>query len=163
MLSKKIKELMIPIDEFPKVYDNETLQNAIKTLKQYHDTGAEHRSLMVFNKNEDLVGILTIRVILNAIKAHSPNHAEIDLSELGWSRFYVSRDFHNSVTFTNTDVKHSMRPVELAYIKGDEDISRAIDLMMENNINLIPVMEDGKVVGVLRSIDLLGHLMPQII
>lgn len=151
---KGIKEVMIPISEYPRVYETDTLQTAITTLKNHHNTGKEHRSLMVFNKNNELTGILTARVILDIMKSQKLIFNSTELFNLSYSRF-----FHKVPPHDEQGVKSAMRPVALAYIEANDNISNAIEIMMEKNINSVPVMENNKVIGVLRSIDLLDYLL----
>lgn len=75
--TKKIKELMIPLSEYPKVYDDDSLREAISNLKAFRTGDNRHRSVLVFsrtkkiNNEEKLVGILTVRDILNHIKGNT--------------------------------------------------------------------------------------------
>ena len=46
----------------------------------------------------------------------------------------------------------------VATINHDDHFMKAMDTMVEYNTSILPVLKDGKVVGVLRSIDLLHQI-----
>ena len=54
-------------------------------------------------------------------------------------------------------VKDFMIPIK-ATINCDDHIMKAMYEMVEQNTSLLPVLEDGNVVGVVRSVDVLGEL-----
>jgi len=51
-----------------------------------------------------------------------------------------------------------VRPLVKAFIQADDDVTRAIELMMTKNVNVLPVFEGKKAVGVLRALDLLDYI-----
>lgn len=159
--NKKVRELMVPLTEYPVVYDTDTLRDAIKTLKNYLAEGREHRSLLVFSKikkvggEEQLVGILTVRDILNAIKRNRMCYENAELYAMSWAFFY-HRDPVRECTVT--DVGKVVRPLVKAFIQVDETVTKAVELMMTKNVNVLPVFEGKKAVGVLRALDLLDYI-----
>lgn len=159
--SKKVRELMVPLSDYPVVYDTDSLQVAIKTLKGYLADGKEHRSLVVLSRSkkvageEELVGILTVRDILNAIKRNKMCYDNTELYALSWAYFY-HRDPVKECTVT--DVGKVVRPLVKAFVHVDDQVTRAIELMMTKNVNVLPVFEGKKAVGVLRALDLLDYI-----
>lgn len=159
--TKKVRELMLPISEYPVVYDTDTLKDAIKTLKNYLAEGKEHRSLMVFSKTrkiggeDELVGILTVRDILNTMKRNKMCYENTELFTLSWAFFYHKDPVREC---TVTDVGRVVRPLVKAFIQADETVTRAIELMMTKNVNILPVFEGKKAVGVIRALDLLDYI-----
>lgn len=159
--TKKIEALMVPLAEYPVVYDTDNLKDAILVLKKYLAGGKGHRSLLVFSKSkkvggeEQLVGILTVRDILNAIKANTLTYNGAELFEISWSRFYHRDPFQKTLI---TKVGDVIRPLVQAFVQSDQDVAAAIRLMMTKNVSLLPVFEGKKAVGVIRAIDLLDYL-----
>jgi predicted transcriptional regulator len=43
-------------------------------------------------------------------------------------------------------------------VQSDDHILRIIHEMIENDLSLIPVLREGRVVGVVRSVDLLNEI-----
>jgi CBS domain-containing protein len=159
--TKKVKELMVPLSEYPVVYDTDSLNEAILVLKKYMAGGKGHRSLLVFSKSkkvggeEQLVGILTVRDILNAIKANTLSYNGAELFEISWSRFYHRDPLKKPFI---TKVGDVIRPLVQAFVQSNQDVTDAIRLMMTKNVNLLPVFEGKKAVGVIRAIDLLDYI-----
>jgi len=158
---KKVRELMLPLSDYPVVYDTDTLQDAIKALKNYLAEGKEHRSLAVFSNSkkvageEELVGILTVRDILNAIKRNRMCYENTELFTLSWAFFY-HRDPVKECTVTS--VGKVVRPLVKAFVQADDTVTRAIELMMTKNVNILPVFEGKKAAGVVRALDLLDYI-----
>ena len=53
-----------------------------------------------------------------------------------------------------TDV---MLPIK-AKVSHDDNLIKAIDAMVKNDISLVPVVRDGRVAGVVRSVDVLHEI-----
>ncbi|MDQ0284965.1 CBS domain-containing protein [Desulfofundulus luciae] len=159
--TKKVGEIMVPLSEYPVVYETDTLKDAIKVLRNYRAAGHEHRSLLVFSKTrkvgneEQLVGILTTRDILNAIKKNRMLYDNTELFTMSWAFFY-RREPLNELTVTR--VGQAIRPLVDAYVQADDTVTRAIELMMTKNVNILPVFEGKKAVGIIRAIDLLDYI-----
>lgn len=158
---KKVKELMVPIEEYPVIYDTDSLKDAIQELKKYLAKEKGHRSLLVFKKtneinNKDhLVGVLTIRDILNSIKQNTLSYDRTELFKVSWTRFYHADPMKKIST---NQVRDVIRPLVQAFIHVDQDVADAIRLMLTKNVNLLPVFEGNKAVGIIRAIDLLDYI-----
>ncbi len=156
--TKKVKALMVPISEYPVVYDTDILKDAIKVLKAYRVDGKEHRSMLVFKREgteEKLTGILTVRDILNTIKGKTMGYDRDELFTMSWSRFYGKATLNTSVT---TKVGDAIRPLVTEFVQIEQDVSDAIRIMMTKGINILPVFEGKKPVGIIRAIDILDYV-----
>jgi len=158
----KVKQFMVPISEYPIVYDTDSLRDAIKILKDYRiEQGKEHRSLLVFSKTqkvdgeEELIGILTIRDILKAIKINIQCCEDAESFTMSWPLFY-KKDLLNECVINK--VGDVIRPLVQAFIESNETLTQAIELMMTKNVNILPVFEGKKAVGVIRALDLLDNI-----
>ena len=147
--TKKVKDFIVPLTKYPAIYDTNTMEDAIRIIKCYLNEGKGYmyRSLLVFSETrkmgneEELVGILTIRDILNTIKRDNSR--------------YDSESIRESAA---TNVSQIIRPLVDAYIQSDQDVASAINLMMSKKVNILPVFEGRKAVGVIRSVDILGYI-----
>jgi CBS domain-containing protein len=151
---KTVRDIMVPISEYPVIGDTEPLHKAIKML---HDSFClddrnvilGHRSILVQNAAGELVGILTIRTMLSAIDA------EIGPS---WADFFIRPEPKG----LDMPVRNVMRPVWSVFLKPDDTVADAIHKMLRGKVNILPVMEKDRPVGVVRSIELfqvLGELL----
>ena len=156
--TKKVKELMVPVSEYPVVYNTDTIKDAIKVLKTYLGEHKEHRSMVVLKREgteEKLAGILTVRDILNTIKEKTMSNERNELFTMSWARFYHRGSLDQSVT---TRVEDAIRPLVTEYVQTEQDVSDAIRIMMTKGINILPVFEGGKPVGIIRAIDILDYI-----
>jgi len=127
-------------------------------LKTYHVKSKEHRSMLVLSKEgteEKLVGIITVRDILNAIKGRTMSYDNNEVYTMSWSRFYHKSDLGNSVA---TKVEEAIRPLVTEFVQTEQDVSDAIRIMMTKNINILPVFKGEKPVGIIRAIDILSYI-----
>lgn len=159
--TKTVKDLMVPISEYPVVYEDHSLKDAIMTLKTHLSEGKEHRSLMVFSRNkkvgneDQLVAILTVRDILNTIKRNRMLYENTELYTMSWTFFYHKTPLEQ---YTITKVGQAARPLVKAFLMDNDTVTRAIELMMTQNVNLIPVFRNKKAVGVIRALDILDYI-----
>lgn len=160
--NKKVRELMVPLNEYPFVYDTDTLKDAIEVLRK-HRLGKEHlhRSILVFSKTEKieneekLIGILTVRDFLQAIQKNRFIYDNTEIFTMSWAYFYRKDPLKESLV---TKVGKAMRPLVKAYLQADDTVTRAIELMMTKKVNIIPVFEGKKAVGIIRVIDILDYI-----
>lgn len=159
--TKKVKELMVPVSsssEYPIVYNTDTLRDAIKVLKKCTGGSKVHRSMIVLKREgteEKLAGILTVRDILNAIKVKSINNDKDGKFPVMWGNFYRKSSLGYSVS---TKVSDAIRPLVTEFVHSEQNVSDAIRIMMTKKINILPVFEGGKPIGIIRAIDILYYI-----
>jgi len=155
--TKKVKELMVPVSEYPVVYNTDTLKDAIKVLKTYLGEHKEHRSMVVLSREgteEKLAGILNVRDILFAIKAKTMCNDDDGDYTMSWSRLYNV----GSLCTIITTVGEAISPLVIEFVQSEQDVSDAIRILMTNKINILPVFEGEKLVGIIRAIDILDYI-----
>jgi len=140
---------MVPIPEYSTVSENASVREAINVLKKsfYKDENGGivgHRSILVTNKKGELVGIVTLRNILKAVLT------KIDLPDHYLWIYSVSN------SGANMPVKSIMRSAKLAFVDVEDSVYKAIDLLLTKKVNSLPVLEKGKLVGIVRTIDIFG-------
>ncbi|RJQ24774.1 MAG: CBS domain-containing protein [Peptococcaceae bacterium] len=158
MPERLAKEIMIPVSEYSTVRTTDTLTTAIKVLrasfkKDERGVITGHRSLLVLDEDNELVGILTIRSILKAIEYRSLGPAWVGFTLIG------SNVINKGV---NMEVREVMRPVYKPYVKTDDKVTHVTHVMLTNKTNILPVIEKGKLVGIIRAIDIfdiIGELL----
>ncbi|AGL00683.1 CBS domain-containing protein [Desulfoscipio gibsoniae] len=158
---KMVKDLMLPVTEYPRIYDTDSLKDAIMALKEFMATGKKYRSLLVFSKTkkvnneEQLVGILTVRDILNCIKNNTLSYDGPELFGMSWARFYHKDPLKKPLV---TKVGDMVRPLVQAFIQSDQNVTDAIRLMITKNVNILPVFKGQRAVGIIRAVDLLDYI-----
>lgn len=93
-------------------------------------------SILVLDENDKLVGIFTERDIMHC--------------------------FVKNISFRDETMGKIMTPDPITF-DSSTDISVAITVMSEKKIRHLPVMEGGKVAGMVSYRDLVSYLLPQVV
>jgi len=169
MEAKRAGEIMIPLDRYPHIPHWYTLRQAIAELRasQLEVQGrlSLPRAVLVFNKTYELLGIVRRRDILRGLE---PRFL------VGESREYERRLFDVQIDPNLSDFSsdamireiraQAERPVSdvmvpiAATVHSDDHIMKVVHEMVKNDLSLIPVLKNGRVVGVVRSVDLLNEI-----
>lgn len=166
---RRVKEVMIPVDKYPSVRDNATLREAIvkieKAQLEVELRKSLPRVLLVFDEINVLVGTVRRRDIMRGLEpkfllskpleykkklfdiAVDPN-----LAELSYDR--VVRGIRDQA---NRPVSDVMRPIE-AILDADDHVMKALQEMVALDVTLIPVLENRKLIGVVRSVEVFHEL-----
>lgn len=169
----RIREFMIPLDKYPWIRLNSTLKDAVKLLQEAHiDVGvrpSRPRVLLVFDHRNELVGKVRRRDIMRGLEppflaqqpldstvAYFMGEYESDLSSLthGLTRSQVLKGLRDQGDRPVADV---VRPISIT-LRPQDPMLKAVYEMVSHNLSLIPVVEDGQVLGVVRSVDVLHEL-----
>ena len=159
MPEKKVRDLMIPISRYSTVSTEDTVGEAIALLRKSYrrQDGGEyegHRSVLVVDGEQRPVGILTYRELIRAIEPWFlyPSKLEeriswpVEVPEIPWEGFFSERTRAEA----RRKVKEIMRPINLVTVEADAPLMKAVHLMVEHTVGTLPVMEAGRVIGVIR-------------
>lgn len=158
---RTVREIMVPIAAYPKVYEDAPLSEVIDLLREYTlpERGAWHgyQSVLVYDRRGTLVGLLTLRGLLRLVRLR---HLEKDLRATGasWGAFYWQR--HRETR--GVRVRDIMRPVRAVTVTAGDTVLKAALIMLWRHFNSLPVVENGHVVGMVRLLDVfwvLGELL----
>jgi CBS domain-containing protein len=160
MAGTTVRDVMAAIDDYSAVNDDADLKEAIEVFQRsfYRDDKGiicGNSSVLVIDKAGKLTGILTIRSMLKAIDRKS---AELGLPLGGLFRRLSL--LHR--TLAQIPVREAMSPFVKTGVKDDESAGQAIRKLLESEAKILPVIREGKVVGIIRAIDLLqsvGHVL----
>ncbi len=169
MNDKLVQDIMVPVEEYPCLSETLTLQDAILEMAVQILRNQElsvPRVALVFDDNfRDLLGILRRRDIMRGLEPRfllsgamdyqrKLFNVEVDPNLLGFS-------YHKMVTHlrkrANRLVRQFMVPIK-ATINYDDHILKAMCEMVDWNASLLPVIKQKRVVGVVRSMDVLREI-----
>ncbi|MBM7856148.1 CBS domain-containing protein [Desulfohalotomaculum tongense] len=167
MGERLVRDLMVPIDEYPTINVNATMCEAIKILKRNFKKEANnvisgHKTLIVHDGENKTVGIVTLRSLLKAvaIEENKKNKIANLASALSFSK--------NKKDILSIRVKDIMRSRDIAHVYENQPLTRAIQLMVSKKVNSVLVIENPEVseltygeyplennraVGIIRSMD----------
>jgi CBS-domain-containing membrane protein len=167
----KVKDMMIPIDDYAVTTANKTLKEAVPQLMKIYcqvETGkcteAGHRTSIVLDAKGELVGILDFKSILEVLIPEIAGGVSGKLSALGVSIAFAEADAHDmdhaKQGFRSRVRQNAQTHVEDVMLKvrgtieADAGFLEALKMIYRNKITILPVYEQGKLVGVLRDSDL---------
>lgn len=171
--TRRVRDVMIPIDEYPRVRDLAPLRQAVEIIEKAHLEVKRRKSLprclLVFDAIGVLVGYVRRRDIMRGLEPkflvsrpleyrRKLFQVDVDpnLSELTYDR--VVKGIREQASRPVSDV---MRPIE-TILSADDHVMKAIYEMVALDLSLIPVIEDRQLVGVVRSVDAF-HEMAQVL
>ena len=160
---------MIPAERYPSVRDRATLREAVRIIETAQLEVALRKSLprvlLVFDEIEVLVGYVRRRDLMRGLEpkflvsqplAYRKKLFDVavdpNLSELSYDR--VIRGLREQAERPVSDV---MQPIE-TIINADDHVMKAAYEMVSLDLTLIPVVDSGRLVGVIRSVDVFHEL-----
>lgn len=172
----KIKDLMVPVEEYARVSDDAILQQAVIALEEaqnnFKKSSYKHRAILVFNeKTGELVGKLSQWAILKGLE---PKYDEIvDTSKL--TRFGFTPEFtrsimehyklleapldlvcQNAATMKVKDIMYKVDKNE--FVDIETTLDQAIHYFVMGHYQSLLVTKNRKVVGVLRLSDVFKEI-----
>jgi len=165
----RIGDIMIPIDDYPRIGPQTTLREAMLALEraQLEVDGRKSlpRVLLVMDGAGKLLGTVRRRDIMRGLE---PRHLVSQPLNYRKKLFDVSVDpnlaelSHDKTVNgireqAGRQVREVMRPIEVA-IETRDHIIKGIYEMVGYGLTLLPVLEAGRVVGVVRSVELFREL-----
>jgi CBS domain-containing protein len=151
---KKVKDLMIPLEDYPHIPHWFTLRQAMAIIREAAikcEGAFEPRAVLVFDDKYQLTGILTIRDIVTGLEP-SLVKLDPDLTVLMGNFLGPNLKEHSQRL-----VSEVMSPIK-ATVDGDAPIFKPLSLMIKENVGLMPVIQAGKVAGMIRFSDLFNEI-----
>lgn len=162
---KKVKDLMIPLEDYPHIPYWFSLRQAMAIVRETaikYEGQFEPRAVLVFDEKYQLMGILTLRDIITGLE---PNFLqETTLIKMDPSLTVFMGDFCGPKMKEQSQrpVSEVMSPIK-ATVNAEDPITKPLYLMIQENAGLIPVMQGGKVAGMLRLSDLFGEISQMVL
>jgi CBS domain-containing protein len=169
MEAKRAGDIMIPLDRYPHIPHWFTLRQAIAELRaseiEVQGRKSLPRAVLVFNKTYELLGIVRRRDILRGLQPtfmtgegveYRRQLFEVDVDP-NLSDLSSERIVHGIREQAERPVSDIMLPITVA-LDANDNIMTVIYDMVKHDLSLVPVLRDGRVVGVVRSVDVLHEL-----
>ena len=174
MEMRRVGEIMIPLADYPHLPVWSSLLEAVKMMHRAEIEACGRKSLprviLLFDLDGSISGTVRRRDLMRGLEpnflvsqpleyhqklfgvATDPNLAELSFDK-------VAKGIREQVNRPVTDV---MCPIERT-IDADQHVMKAIYEMVSHSLSILPVMEKGKVVGVLRTVDVFHELAELVI
>jgi predicted transcriptional regulator len=147
---RKVKDLMLPIEDYPKISEDGTIREAFEALEK-----TKHRALLVTDKKGVVIGQLSNMDILMGLE---PRY---DCSLWAGTGF-TCEVFKNYPVFyregmfagqaqaqVDRKVKEILAPIKVA-VDEDATLAEAVNLMATHNLGRLAVLRKEKIVGMIR-------------
>jgi CBS-domain-containing membrane protein len=164
--TKRAGDLMIPLENYPHIPYWFTLRQAVAEMEssqlEFEGRKSLPRGLLVFDERYQLLGMVRRRDILWGLEPDflAPAHhqkqpfdvaVDANLSELSFGGMKGLRER------AERPVSDVMMPVKVT-VQADDHFLKVIHEMTRNDLSFIPVLRNGKVVGVVRTVELLAEI-----
>lgn len=170
-LKAKVKDRMIPLSNYSTVSQDATLEEAVMALRgsfceldSQSCTEAGHRTVLAMGESGKLAGILDFASILRTLVPEVAGGWYKRLSSAGVTAAFAEADAEG-LDETHLDLYERVRKnarVKVSdimlkvrgTIEADASLMDALKMIFKNRITKLPVVENGRLVGVLRDTDL---------
>ena len=166
MLLPNARELMVPLEAYPHVQENSTLLEALTVMSQahihMHGETSLPRILLVFDADEILVGMLRRRDILRGLSPRWFFSADSGHPE---DVFATDHDANISEVLADKVVSRFQERSKLTvteYVQGisgvvdaQDSLITLVNIMVKKGYHMLPVLDDGQVIGVVRSVEVM--------
>ena len=169
METKGAGDIMIPLDEYPHIPYwfslRQTIAELDNTVLEIDGRQSLPRVVLVFDEKYQLMGVARRRDILRGLEPEFLTTKSLEvrkemfdiqvdpnLSELSYDKLLKDIKIQ-----AERPVSHVMQPI-LSTVDFEDHIIKVIYEMVEHNLSLLPVMKENKVLGVVRSEDLIHEV-----
>lgn len=166
---KLVRDIMIPREAYPSVGPDDTLRRAVRVIEEsgLHVNGRQSlpRVLLVLTDHHEMVGVVRRRDIMRGLEpkflVSQPMEYRKKLFDVAVDPNLSELPFDRILKGLREQADRPVRDVMLlvtATIDPDDHLMKAVYEMVSLNLSLLPVVEDQKVLGVLRSVDVFHEL-----
>lgn len=156
MEERSLKELMVPVDSYPRLRPDQTLREALAVLRAAlvmpvarREGERGHRSALVFTRDDRFVGMLRIRDVLSA------GLPEI-LRDSPYASFFTGMFLAQAKVVGGVLVEDLLSTTPVVDVNAS--LVEALHHIVETGVINLPITEKGRLVGIVRDKDLLAEL-----
>lgn len=153
-----IRDLIIPLDRYPHLNENQTLQAGIETFMSFC-AGPEERllysMLLVVNDQNQLVGKLSLLDIIHGLVPRLREAAKVDkfegkgVTSPDLTFLYEEAIFAKCGKNQHKPIKPLLQAIDFS-LAADTHVLKALVMMSLRNDFNVPVTDNGAIIGVLR-------------
>lgn len=162
-----VKDIYVKIEDYPSLSVDTPIGNAFHVMHTVLEDSHKYRSILVLDAEKHLKGYLSLRDLIRAVgpsyfhkkrpdvKGNQPFNFEglsQDLSALSllWQEGFTVEHLQNEA---KKPVSEYMTLIE-DQVSLEDPVAKGLYLMLFKDVLILPVVEDGVVVGVIRLVDL---------
>ena len=166
-ISGVVRDLMVPLDNFPHVKGNASLREAFAKLHAASGSSELFRNILVLDEKDQLIGTLGLKNVLHAMLPeylrHGSTHYQGSTQDLTALSVLWQEDCVENCRQTHKILaKDHVSPIALT-IDADEPITKAAFLFATTPVNILPVSEGKKLIGVIRLVDVFDEIVIEVL
>jgi len=151
-----IRELMLGPERYPRIYSDEPVTAALDALRrdvlEPASGSPQHkpvRSVLVYDRKEQFLGIIRLgdllKLVLPGFLADSP-----------YATYFTGMFLAQCKVMSNRVVKELLSAPVI--VDADAPLMQAVHLMVKHRLSNLPVMSEGKLIGVLREREMIAEI-----
>lgn len=167
LATKTVSDLMVPVAQFAVVKAEDSVREAVRRLTKVflreHDD-ERVRTILVVDEDQKLVGLLSFRKILKSLVPEALGTLRERLRSLGISTAFAEAGFEDLagaraefnarvMEEAQMQVKEIMTVVSRG-VETDTPLVEAIRIKFKQDLQVLPVYQGDRLVGVLRDVEL---------
>ena len=164
----RVKDVYIKIDDYPNISLNAPMGNAFHMMHHVLEDKTKFRTILVLDDDDHLKGYLSLRDLIRAVgpdylhktrpdvKGHQPFEGiSQDLTALSliWQEGFTLK-MHDEL---KKPVSEYMTLIEDC-VSLEDPIAKCLYLMLFRDVLVLPVVEEGRVAGVIRLVDIFERI-----
>ena len=153
-----VRDLVIPLEDFPHLNENQTLHDAVEVLLSY--TCGEYgriryAELLILNDRNQLSGRVTLQNILLNLDPRLKKASKVKGFEGKWAGFldliilWEDSFFVECRKWSHILIKDLMSPIK-HIVKGSDPVLKALAIMTNTQNLVLPAIDEGRIIGVIR-------------
>lgn len=157
-----IGDYAIPLADYPHVGATATLREVYATLRKNYDSAEQFRSVLMIDEGGHLLGMLGLRDLLHALLPdylrNAPARFQGAGEDIAALALLWQEDCAEHCRSAGTiPARAHLTPITVTLAPHDP-FSKAVFLFATQAVNILPVVENGRVSGVLRLVDVLAEV-----
>ena len=163
--TKKVKDLMIPLEDYPHIPYWFSLRQAMAIVRETaikYEGQFEPRAVLVFDEKYQLVGIMTLRDIIRGLEPRFMQETGLIKADPNLALLMGDLFGPGLKEASQKPVSEVMSSIKVT-VQGNEPLAKAIFLMIKENVGMMPVIQDSKVAGMIRLSDLLKEISDMVL
>jgi len=158
--TKSVTELMIPLEDYPHIPYWFTIRQAMAIVREAaikFEGSFEPRAVLVFDEKYQLMGMLTLRDIIKGLEPRFMHETALVKADPNLTVLMGDLFGPGMREASQKPVSEVMSPIKVT-ISGNDSIAKAVFLMIQENVGMMPVIQDSKVAGMIRLSDLFTEI-----
>ncbi len=157
---KKVKALMIPLEDYPHIPYWFTLRQAMAIVREASikfEGTFEPRAVLVFDEKYQLMGMLTLRDIIKGLEPQVLQETAYGKGDPGLPALMGDLFGPRMREQSQRPVSEAMSPIQVT-VDADDPMAKALFLMIKENVGMMPVVQQNRVAGMIRLSELFKEI-----